>query len=67
LLDVSVKEELRDIVPPLYNPALVKMPDMQDSQMTLQGYEPQVDGDKVVAHMQYWVLSPLTAKEDVAE
>jgi hypothetical protein len=35
--------------------------------MTLHGYERQVDGNRVVAHVQYWVLLPLAAKEDVVE
>jgi hypothetical protein len=64
---MSIKEAPRDIVPPLYNPRPVKMPDMQDRQMTLHGYESRVDGRRVVAHVQYWVLLPLAAKEDVVE
>jgi hypothetical protein len=67
LLDIKTEGWPRDIVPPLYNPHVVKMPDMQDSQMTLHGYERQLEDKSVVAHMQYWVLLPLPLKEDTAD
>lgn len=64
LLDLKAKGGRRDIVPPLYNPHLVKMPDMQDSQMTLYGYERYVKEGSLVAPIQYWVLLPVLLKED---
>jgi len=65
LLDLKAQGGPRDIVPPLYNPHPVKMPDMQDAQMTLHGYERQVAEDGLVAHIQYWVLLPLRLKERI--
>jgi hypothetical protein len=43
------------------------MPDMQDPQMTLHGYERRLEGENLVAYTQYWVLLPLLLKEDVSE
>lgn len=63
LLDLEVKHGARDVVPPLYNPCVVKMPDLQDLQMTLYGYERQCEDENVVAHLQYWVLLPLLRKK----
>ena len=59
LLNLEVKNGPRDVVPPLYNPCVMKMPDLQDLQMTLYGYERQFKDEYVVAHSQYWVLFPL--------
>lgn len=67
LLVLKTKGEPRDIVPPLYNPHLVKMTDMQDPQMTLYGYERHVEGESLVANIQYWVLLPILLKEGVDE
>jgi hypothetical protein len=67
LLDMKAKGGPRDIVPPLYNPHPVKMPDMQDPQMTLHGYERRLEGENIVSYTQYWVLLPLLLKEDVSE
>jgi hypothetical protein len=65
LLDMDAKGGPRNIVPPLYNPHPVKMPDMQDPQMTLYGYERQIEGENLVSYNQYWVLLPVLLKEDV--
>jgi hypothetical protein len=67
LLDIKTAGWPRDIVPPLYNPHVAKMPDLQDLQMTLHGYERQLEGRSVIAHMQYWVLLPLPSKEDATD
>ena len=67
LLDMKTKGGPRDIVPPLYNPHPVKMPDMQDPQMTLHGYERRLEGENIVSYTQYWVLLPLLLKDDVSE
>lgn len=64
LLDLKAESGPRDIVPPLYNPRLVKMSDMQDPQMTLHGYERYGEENGLVAHIQYWVLLPVLLKED---
>lgn len=64
LLDLKAKGGPRDIVPALYNPHLVKMPDMHDPQMTLHGYERYREENGLVAHIQYWVLLPVLLKED---
>lgn len=63
LLDMNVVGGPRDIVPPLYNPHPVKMPDMQDPQMTLRGYERHVEAGSLVADIQYWVLLPVLRKK----
>jgi len=63
LLDLKAKGGPRDSVPPLYNPHPVKMPDMQDPQMTLHGYERYVEEGSLVAHIQYWVLVPILRKK----
>lgn len=63
LLDIKAKGGLRGIVPPLYNPHPVKMPDMQDPQMTLYGYERHVEEGTLVAGIQYWVLLPVPRKK----
>lgn len=65
LLDVNARHRPHDIVPPLYNPHPVKMPDMQDPQMTLYGCEHYVQGGNSVVHAQYWVLLPLRPTEGV--
>jgi hypothetical protein len=67
LLDIKTKGWPRDIVPPLYNPHVVKMPDLQDLQMTLNRYERQLEGRSVIAHMQYWVLLPLPSNKDATD
>lgn len=63
LLDLKAKGGPRDIVPLLYNPHPVKMPDMQDPQLTLHGYERHVEGGSLVANIQYWVLLPVLRKK----
>lgn len=65
LLDMEVTHRPRDIVPPLYNPYVVKMPDMEDLHMTLYGYESDFKNEHAIAHIQYWVLIPVTPKEGI--
>jgi hypothetical protein len=67
LLDIKAEGGPRDIVPPLYNSHPVKMPDMQDPQITLHGYERHFEGENIVAYTQYWVLLPVLLKQDVAK
>ena len=67
LLDIKTQDWPRDIVPPLCNPHIVKMPYLQDLQMTLNGYERQLEGRSVIAHMKYWVLLPSPSKEDATD
>jgi hypothetical protein len=59
LLDESFPQAPRDIIPPLFDPQLVKMIDVQ---MTLHGYQIHVDAETgvVIHHAQVWVLRPAT-------
>lgn len=55
LLDMTIPTTPRDIIPPLFDPQLVKM---TDSQMTLQGYQIHADPETGAAlqYLQCWVL-----------
>jgi hypothetical protein len=57
LLDMTIPTTPRDIIPPLFDPQLVKM---TDSQMTLQGYQIHVDPETGAARqfLQCWVARP---------
>ncbi len=55
LLDATVPQTPRDIIPPLFDPQLVKM---TDGQMTLHGYQIHADAatGAVLHFAQVWVL-----------
>jgi hypothetical protein len=55
LLDMTIPTTPGDILPPLFDPRLVKM---TDSQMTLQGYQIHVDAETgaIRHYAQSWVL-----------
>ena len=55
LLDMTVPRASRDIIPPLFDPQLVRM---MDSLMTLHGYQIHVDAETgAIRHCaQVWVL-----------
>jgi hypothetical protein len=43
------------------------MPDMQDPQITLHGYECHFEVTNIVSYIQYWILLPLSLREDEAK
>jgi hypothetical protein len=55
LLDMTMPTTPRDILPPLFDPQLVKM---TDTQMTLQGYQIHVEPETGAArqYLQGWVI-----------
>jgi len=55
LLDMTVPQAPHDIIPPLFDPQIVKM---TDSLMTLHGYQIHADAETgaVQHHAQVWVL-----------
>jgi len=55
LLDMTVSQAPRDIIPPLFDPQLVRM---TDSLMTLHGYQIHVDDETGAMrhYAQVWVL-----------
>jgi hypothetical protein len=59
LLDETVPQAPRDVIPPLFDPQLVRM---TDSQMTLHGYQIHVDAETgaVTHYAQVWVLRVAT-------
>jgi hypothetical protein len=59
LLDMDFSEVLRDVIPPLFDPQLVRM---LDNQMVLHGYQIHVDMQTgaVRHYAQVWVLRPVT-------
>jgi hypothetical protein len=59
LLDMTIPTTPRDIIPPLFDPQLVRM---LDNQMVLHGYQIHVDIETGAAkhYAQVWVLRPVT-------
>ena len=59
LLDMTISQAPRDIIPPLFDPQLVRM---LDNQMVLHGYQIHVDMETgVINHyVQVWMLRPVT-------
>ena len=59
LLDMTIPATPRDIIPPLFEPQIVKM---TDNQMTLHGYQIHVDAETgaIRHYAQSWVLRAVT-------
>jgi hypothetical protein len=59
LLDMDVSQLPRDVIPPLFDPQLVRM---LDSQIVLHGYQIHVDAQTGAArhYAQVWTLRPTT-------
>jgi hypothetical protein len=59
LLDMTIPSTLRDIIPPLFEPQIVKM---TENQMTLHGYQIHVDAEigAIRHYAQSWVLRAVT-------
>jgi hypothetical protein len=63
LLDMAIPTTPRDIIPPLFDPQLVRM---TDNQMTLQGYQIHADSKTGAAlqFLQCWVVRSMTISDD---
>lgn len=59
LLDMTIPTMPRDLIPPLFEPQIVKM---TDNQMTLHGYQIHVDAEtgSIRHYAQSWVLRAVT-------